>query len=85
MWIATLGKTKQKKTKKDVLFSEQRNMSEKVSTEWNVKENVLDGCCFFSIKMIYTFLQPIFQNKIIKQFKQDNIYKTNIIFTLTTF
>ena len=28
---------------------------------------------FFSIKMIYTFLQSILQNKIIKEFKQDNI------------
>ena len=26
---------------------------------------------FFSIKMIYTFLQTILQNKIIKKFKQD--------------
>ena len=40
MWIATLGKTKQKKTKKDVLFCEQWNMLEKVSTAWNVKEKV---------------------------------------------
>ena len=28
---------------------------------------------FFSIKMIYTFLQTILQNKIIKKFKQDDI------------